>query len=424
MSDSNDSLMNSQDILSLRLPAYGIHHPRLWFAQVEAIFECRRVRSQQTKYGCVVVHLPPEVAVEIADVIYEKPDVNPYDILKDGLIKRTAATDEQKLRVLLAGVELGDRNPAQLLRHMTRLQGKQAVNESILKELWLLNLLGDIRKVLSVVDKDTTLPKLAELADQSYIAVTAERTKPVIFLAEAISPTHADMGHDHLQDTEIFDVTKPIQVPTCVTSSKLYLFEQYGHVSKLKLIKPAPCQGPEQLQASLPPYAVKQQTCSSICKDLPVDLTSQERNLKLVGNLTITKEDLASKDLQNLSRELEPHVNGGSWMYRDPSVSQNRRCDVSDHSAVTIIIPLRNRWHQVPALLSTLIPLLRKQKICHRIFIVEQADDAPFNRAKLFNVGFVEAIKLFRLGCVQLTILILMGAIRKCQKMSSTLESG
>ncbi|OON15248.1 N-acetyllactosaminide 3-alpha-galactosyltransferase, partial [Opisthorchis viverrini] len=256
------------------------------------------------------------------------------------------------------------------------------------------------------------------------------------------------MGHDHLQDTEIFDVTKPIQVPTCVTSSKLYLFEQYGHVSKLKLIKPAPCQGPEwiiilivttvivltllnmekllpvfmyaslkrkltvsgksfnvvstlqQLQASLPPYAVKQQTCSSICKDLPVDLTSQERNLKLVGNLTITKEDLASKDLQNLSRELEPHVNGGSWMYRDPSVSQNRRCDVSDHSAVTIIIPLRNRWHQVPALLSTLIPLLRKQKICHRIFIVEQADDAPFNRAKLFNVGFVEAIKLFRFGCV------------------------
>ncbi|OON17253.1 hypothetical protein X801_06911, partial [Opisthorchis viverrini] len=94
--------------------------------------------------------------------------LNPYDVLKDALIKKTAATDEQNLRVLLAGVELGDRTPAQLLRHMTQIQGKQAVNESILKELWLQILPGDIRKVLSVVDKDTTLPKLAELADQVF----------------------------------------------------------------------------------------------------------------------------------------------------------------------------------------------------------------------------------------------------------------
>ncbi|OON20708.1 N-acetyllactosaminide 3-alpha-galactosyltransferase, partial [Opisthorchis viverrini] len=28
-----------------------------------------------------------------------------------------------------------------------------------------------------------------------------------------------------------------------------------------------------------------------------------------------------------------------------------------------------------------------------------QADDAPFNRAKLFNVGYAEAIKVFRFGC-------------------------
>ncbi|OON18247.1 hypothetical protein X801_05902 [Opisthorchis viverrini] len=56
-------------------------------------------------------------------------------------------------------MELGDRTPAQLLRHMTQPPGEQA-------ELWLQNLPGDIRKVFSVVNKDTVLPKLAELAEK------------------------------------------------------------------------------------------------------------------------------------------------------------------------------------------------------------------------------------------------------------------
>ncbi|OON16520.1 hypothetical protein X801_07667, partial [Opisthorchis viverrini] len=186
---SEDSPMDSKAILSLRLPAYGIHHPRLRFAQLEAIFECRRVRSQQTKYSCVVAHLPPEVAVEIADSIYEKPDVNPYDVLKDVLIKRTAAADEQNLRVSLAGVELGDRTPVQLLRHMTQLQGKQAVNESILKELWLQNLPEDIRKPLSVVDKDNA-DKIGRI-DQAFSCYGTKRYPSVQSVA-MIANTQTD----------------------------------------------------------------------------------------------------------------------------------------------------------------------------------------------------------------------------------------
>ncbi|OON16742.1 hypothetical protein X801_07434, partial [Opisthorchis viverrini] len=114
---------------------------------------------------CVVAHLLPEVAIEIDDISYEKTGVNPHEVIKNDLIKKTPATDEQNLRVLTASVEIGDRTRAQLLRHMTQLQGKQAVNESIPKELWLQNLPGYIRKILSVVDKDRTLPKLADLAD-------------------------------------------------------------------------------------------------------------------------------------------------------------------------------------------------------------------------------------------------------------------
>lgn len=180
MSDTQDSTIESGDnILSIKLPSYGVHNPRLWFAQVESIFDFRRIKSQQTKYSCIVAHLPSEVAVEIADLIYDRPPLNPYDTLKSALINRTAATDEQNLRVLLAGVEMGDRTPSQLLRHMTQLQGNQTVNEAILKELWLQNLPADIRKVLSIVDKDTTMLKLAELADQVFSCYGAKASTSI-----------------------------------------------------------------------------------------------------------------------------------------------------------------------------------------------------------------------------------------------------
>ena len=40
-----------------------------------------------------------------------------------------------------------------------------------------------------------------------------------------------------------------------------------------------------------------------------------------------------------------------------------------------------------------------KQHIDYGIFIIEQSSDGNFNRAKLFNVGFVEALKLYEWDC-------------------------
>ena len=46
------------------------------------------------------------------------PEHLPYDRLKAVFLKRTTTSDEVRLQQLLAGVELGDRTPSQLLRHM------------------------------------------------------------------------------------------------------------------------------------------------------------------------------------------------------------------------------------------------------------------------------------------------------------------
>ncbi|KAF8569457.1 hypothetical protein P879_06568 [Paragonimus westermani] len=143
-----------------------------------------------------------------------------------------------------------------------------------------------------------------------------------------------------------------------------------------------------------------QKTCQDICQALPINLTESEENLTPVGNLSLNKDKLMNLTLAKVLLMSSPHVFGGSWTFRDPNLTRSNVCNITFVSSVAIVIPIRNRWHQVPALLHTLIPLLRKQRVCYRIFLIEQADQGPFNRAKLFNVGFMEAADRFEFRCV------------------------
>lgn len=58
-----------------------------------------------------------------------------------------------------------------------------------------------------------------------------------------------------------------------------------------------------------------------------------------------------------------------------------------------IIVPYRNRSDQLEIFLIYMHTFLREQNIHYRIFLVEQMDQKPFNRAKLFNIGSVYAAK-------------------------------
>ena len=43
--------------------------------------------------------------------------------------------------------------------------------------------------------------------------------------------------------------------------------------------------------------------------------------------------------------------------------------------------------------------MLQKQKLQYQIFVVEQAGQDSFNKGRLLNVGFVEALKLQHFDC-------------------------
>lgn len=70
-------------------------------------------------------------------------------------------------------------------------------------------------------------------------------------------------------------------------------------------------------------------------------------------------------------------ISGGEYLPQDcrPLISS------------ALIIPYRNREEQLEIFLNFIHHFLQKQKIHYRIYLVDQKNDLPFNRAKLLNIG-------------------------------------
>lgn len=74
---------------------------------------------------------------------------------------------------------------------------------------------------------------------------------------------------------------------------------------------------------------------------------------------------------------------------------ENEHCNDKDKQRVAILVPYRNRTEHLNIFLRYMHNFLMKQnQIDYQIFIIEQADNGPFNRAKISNAGFIEALKI------------------------------
>ena len=57
-------------------------------------------------------------------------------------------------------------------------------------------------------------------------------------------------------------------------------------------------------------------------------------------------------------------------------------------STIGIIIAYRDRSEQLRLYLTYMLPILIRQELSFKIYVIEQTSNSIFNRAKLFNVGF------------------------------------
>ena len=154
--------------VGLKLPVFWPGDPELWFAQVEAQFSTQRISDERTMYAHVVAPLSKEYAAEVRDLLLHPPTTAPYGTLKAALIHRTSESETSRLNQLLSAAQLGDRKPTRLLRHMERLVGNKAMDQSLFRQLFMQRL---PRQVVLVLDSEATrgtvpLQMQAEIADK------------------------------------------------------------------------------------------------------------------------------------------------------------------------------------------------------------------------------------------------------------------
>ncbi|XP_075705114.1 beta-1,4-galactosyltransferase 2 [Rhinoderma darwinii] len=107
----------------------------------------------------------------------------------------------------------------------------------------------------------------------------------------------------------------------------------------------------------------------------------------LVGRLLI--EFSSPMSMERVQRENPDVTEGGRYTPRD--------CQPKDR--VAIIIPFRHRDHHLKYWLHYIHPILRRQKVEYGIYIINQFGEETFNRAKLLNIGFLEALKDAEYDC-------------------------
>ncbi|KAL7861120.1 hypothetical protein AOLI_G00174690 [Acnodon oligacanthus] len=107
----------------------------------------------------------------------------------------------------------------------------------------------------------------------------------------------------------------------------------------------------------------------------------------LVGPLRI--EFSSPVSLENVRNENPALRKGGRYKPKDCIALQK----------VAIIIPFRNRDEHLKYWLYYLHPILQRQQLDYGVYVINQDGDETFNRAKLLNVGYAEALKEYDYEC-------------------------
>lgn len=234
-SDAQPTTSPVTSAISIKLPPYWPSDPALWFAQVEAQFTTRAITAEPTKYAYVVGSLQPEVAQEVRDLLINPPADTPYTQLKTALVKRTSASEQQRLHQLLHTEELGDRKPTQLYRRMQQLLGNRQLEPSIMKQLFLQRLPTNAQLILASTTDELDTASLAKMADK-ILEVSPIQPTPST-LATVVPQSAPTPPAQSIELRELRDLVA--QLTTTITNLNLnFTPPQHGHVERRRSRSP------------------------------------------------------------------------------------------------------------------------------------------------------------------------------------------
>uniref|UniRef100_A0A3B5LPM3 Beta-1,4-galactosyltransferase n=1 Tax=Xiphophorus couchianus TaxID=32473 RepID=A0A3B5LPM3_9TELE len=108
----------------------------------------------------------------------------------------------------------------------------------------------------------------------------------------------------------------------------------------------------------------------------------------LLGSLYV--EFRTNRTLQDVRNLVGPFLQQGG-RYRPSSCVARQK--------VAVIIPFRNRYEHLTHWLHYVHPVLMRQQLDYGVYVINQDGDGAFNRAKLMNIGFVEALIEYDYDC-------------------------
>ncbi|XP_029285207.1 beta-1,4-galactosyltransferase 6 isoform X2 [Cottoperca gobio] len=108
------------------------------------------------------------------------------------------------------------------------------------------------------------------------------------------------------------------------------------------------------------------------------------------GLMEVNMTEIPMEEIELKSSKFFDIEFGGHWKPKD----------CRPRWKVAILIPFRNRHEHLPILFQHLIPMLQRQRLQFAFYVIEQSGSQPFNRAMLFNVGFLEAMKDLDWDCL------------------------
>ncbi|GFX31042.1 uncharacterized protein TNCV_2025451 [Trichonephila clavipes] len=164
MSEEESSHTASTARVSVKVPPFLRVNLEIWFSQMESQFVLAGagITTEITKFPHVVSALQPEELGIVRDIILNPPAVKPCVSLRTRLCSQKAETEEQRLRGLISGMQLGDRKPSCLLLEI-RSKADRRIQEELLKSLFIQHLPAHVQQIL-VISNDQ-LDKLAEIAE-------------------------------------------------------------------------------------------------------------------------------------------------------------------------------------------------------------------------------------------------------------------